>query len=203
MNKPRLPFVVGTCNRFFNPTRGRWYVNLATGACYVTNVDDTLTTVLGSCIAACVRDPRRGIGGMNHFLLPTLEGSRSDFVTDSGRYGVHAMELMVNEIMKAGAERRELEFKIFGGGEVIDGMSDTGSQNVEFIRSYIEAEGFRVVAMDLGGEVARRIEYQPVSGNCRVKRLEGRRVLPNVAALEQTHKHSLVAKPAETDIELF
>ena len=199
----RLPFVVGTCNRYFNPGKGKWYVGLATGACYVTNVDDVLTTVLGSCIAACVRDPRRGIGGMNHFLLPSGEGHVEQFTTDVGRYGVHAMELLVNEVMKAGATRSELEIKIFGGGEVIDMHSDTGIRNVSFVKAYLKAEGYRIAALDVGGGFARRLEYSPISGVARVKRMEGKKALPSVVLQEEKYRKDLSQQPTEGDIELF
>lgn len=122
--------------------------------------DIVLTTVLGSCVAACMRDPMAGVGGMNHFLLPgALEGRKHDV-----ERGVHAMELLINALMRAGARRDRLEAKLFGGARMLKNLSDIGAQNAAFATSFLRQEGIACHADSLGGEQARRIRYAPVSG---------------------------------------
>jgi chemotaxis protein CheD len=131
----------------------------------VNDPNVVLSTVLGSCVAACIRDPDAGVGGMNHFLLPgELNSGTSD---DAERYGVHLMELLVNGLLKRGAQRQRLEAKLFGGARVVAGLSDIGAKNAAFARSYLRNEGIKLVAEDLGGVNGRRVEYYPVSGRAR------------------------------------
>ncbi len=127
--------------------------------------DLVMTTVLGSCVAACLRDPVARIGGMNHFLLPGDEeraGSR-----DAERYGVHLMELLVNGLMSQGAHRGRLEAKLFGGARTIFKSSDIGEMNAGFAERFLNNEGISIVGRSLGGSSGRRIEYRPVSGRAR------------------------------------
>lgn len=155
----------GTPRRFRNPCDGDWYVQVTQGETYVTrNSDEVLTTVLGSCISACIRDPLMKVGGMNHFLLPDSDRSGRD----SQRYGAHAMELLINEIMKRGGVRQRLEAKIFGGASVISSASEIGSRNAAFARQYLLDEGIRLIGGDVGGTHARRIQYWPMSGRVRL-----------------------------------
>lgn len=137
----------------------------------VANPNVVLATILGSCVAACLRDPEVGVGGMNHFLLPGETGG-----TDvAERYGVHLMELLVNGLLKRGARRERLEGKLFGGARMLDGLPDIGSKNAEFARRFLRNEGIRIVAEDLGGIRGRRLEYYPVSGRARQIFLSGER----------------------------
>jgi chemotaxis protein CheD len=123
--------------------------------------DVVLTTLLGSCVAACLRDPMAGVGGMNHFLLPGEAGA-------SGlRYGVHAMELLVNGLIKRGARRERLEAKLFGGARLSDHLADVGSQNADFAERFLREEGIRFMGGSLRGEQPRRIQFWPVSGRAR------------------------------------
>jgi len=120
-----------------------------------------LTTILGSCVAACIRDPVVGVGGMNHFLLPGDDGS-------SGlRYGVQSMELLVNALLRRGARRDRLEVKLFGGARLIDGLTDVGTQNAGFAERFVRDEGLIHAGGSLRGDRARRIQYWPVSGRAR------------------------------------
>ncbi len=123
-----------------------------------------LTTMLGSCIAACMRDPIAGVGGMNHFLLPdTEEGDRSA----SLRYGANAMELLVNGLLSIGAKRDRLEAKLFGGGRMADGFTDIGEKNAEFAELYLKRERIPLLGGSTRGREARRIQFWPVSGRVR------------------------------------
>ncbi|MFN3933297.1 chemotaxis protein CheD [Parvibaculum sp.] len=154
----------GSPRRFRNPRDGDWYVQVTQGETYVTNRDDeVLTTVLGSCVSACIRDPLLKMGGMNHFLLPDSDATGRD----SQRYGAHAMELLINEILKRGGVRQRLVAKIFGGASVISSVSEIGMRNAAFARRYLLEEGIRLVGGDVGGAHARRIQYWPASGRVR------------------------------------
>lgn len=126
--------------------------------------DAVLTTVLGSCVAACIFDARSGIGGMNHFLLP---GDDERSGNDDLRYGVHAMELLINGIMKLGARRDALQAKLFGGAEIVAGLSRIGGKNGAFATRYLEKEGIPMIGGSLGGVLARRIQFWPASGRAR------------------------------------
>jgi chemotaxis protein CheD len=123
--------------------------------------DLMMTTILGSCVSACVRDPEAGVGGMNHFLLPGEEG-------EGGlRYGVQAMELLVNGLLRRGARRDRLEAKLFGGGRMFNGLADVGQQNAAFAERFLRDEGIRMAGGSLRGDRARRIQFWPVSGRAR------------------------------------
>lgn len=161
-----------------------------------------VSTLLGSCVAACIRDRRNNVGGLNHFLLPN--GARSDGEF-SARYGVHAMEVLINEILKAGSgDKRNLEAKVFGGGAFIgSGKADSvGEKNSIFVMEYLHAENIDVVASDLGGDRARRVIFIPSTGLVRVNRL------PNsanaVAGLaERKLLQRIVTVPRSSGVELF
>ncbi len=186
----------GTPRRFRNPRDGDWYVQVTQGETYVTKQnDEVLTTVLGSCVSACIRDPLMRVGGMNHFLLPDADRSGRD----SQRYGAHAMELLINEILKLGGIRQRLEAKIFGGANVISSGAEIGSRNASFARQYLIDEGIRLIGGDVGGTHARRIQYWPVSG--RVRQLAISSDVRPIVELEVKSARS-IAEEAD-DVELF
>jgi chemotaxis protein CheD len=127
-------------------------------------------TVLGSCVAVCLRDGRAGVGGMNHFMLP--ESSCGDAV--SARYGVHAMELLINDCMRAGADRGRLEAKVFGGGHVLRVRETDGNvpqRNIQFALEFLAVEGIPIISRDLGGYAAREIYFFTDTGRTMLKRL--------------------------------
>lgn len=120
-----------------------------------------LSTILGSCVAMCLRDPVAGVGGMNHFLLPDGSGAG----TDAGRrYGAYAMELLINDVLKAGGRRDRLEAKLFGGGRMFDSLRDVGRSNADFAEKFLRDEGIPVVGGSLRGDGGRRVHYWPVTG---------------------------------------
>jgi len=123
------------------------------------------STLLGSCVGACMRDPIAGVGGMNHFLLPGSDAANGS--PDSEREGVHLMELLVNGLMRQGAQRDRLEAKIFGGARMMRGLSDIGKKNADFAKRFLSYEGIRIVGSDLGGERGRRLHFWPVTGRAR------------------------------------
>jgi chemotaxis protein CheD len=152
--------------------------------------DVVLTTVLGSCVSACIRDPLAGVGGMNHFLVGE-PGPASQ--ADDERYGAFAMELLINALLTRGACRNRLEAKLFGGARMFDALSDIGAHNADFARRFLAAEGVLVVGASLGGTAARRVEYWPVSGRAR-QRLVSDRAAPPVTR---------PVVPAGGELELF
>lgn len=188
-----------TLRKFRNPRDGLLHVQLTLGDTYVTSApEEVLTTILGSCIAACIRDPVGGVGGMNHFLLP--DGNSGD--REARCYGVNAMELLINDILKHGGDRRRLEAKLFGGGNVVSALTDVGSRNYAFARQFLTDEGIPIVGGDVGGDMARRIQYMPFSGRARqalVKGAEQRLVEEELTAL---HKKTKAPATAD-DVEFF
>ncbi|MDY8107776.1 chemotaxis protein CheD [Fulvimarina sp. 2208YS6-2-32] len=149
------------------------------GQAYVTRQDIVLTTLLGSCIAACICDREAGVGGMNHFLLPGESnnglGSRSE------SYGAYLMELLINGLLTKGARRHALQAKVFGGARTMDLMSDIGSRNAEFALEFLQTEGIACVCVDVGGVRGRRIEYWPQTGRSRRLLMSEKVALANVS----------------------
>jgi chemotaxis protein CheD len=121
-----------------------------------------LTTILGSCVAACMRDPAARVGGMKHFLLPG--DTQAPHLEEAQSYGVHLMELLVNSLMRRGARRDRLEAKLFGGGRMMQRLSNIGGLNASFAERFLRREGIKVVGASLGGVRGRRVQYWPVSG---------------------------------------
>ena len=172
------PAVTGfdTVIRYWDATNGRWTAKLGPGDCYVTCEDEVITTVLGSCIAACIRDTVADVGGMNHFMLPESSGSSEDRWLDpktglATRYGSYAMESLINSLLKLGARRERLEVKLFGAGRMFRTRLDVGQRNIDFIHDYLRTEGLTAVAADLGDICPRRVAYFPATGKARVLRL--------------------------------
>ncbi len=152
-------------------------VKVLPGEYFVHDEDILILTTLGSCIAACLWDRERRIGGMNHFMLPEGTGG-------SGRYGSFAMELLINELLKRGATRATLEAKVFGGGQVISGMNsiNVGERNTQFVLDYLKTERIPVVSKDVLDIYPRKVCLLPASGKAMVKRLA------------PTHPEALVAQ---------
>lgn len=132
-----------------------------------------LKTVLESCVSACVRDITAGIGGMNHFMLPENADPNSRDASVAMRYGAYAMEVLLSELLRAGARRERLEAKVFGGGAVLAHMKllNIGERNADFVLRYLEKERVRIAAQDLRGKLPRRINYFPGTGRVTVRKL--------------------------------
>jgi chemotaxis protein CheD len=208
--KSQLPAVAAGfehVKRYWDPGCDRWSAKILPGEYFVTRSDEAITTVLGSCIAACIRDPATRIGGMNHFMLPE-DGSpgKSSWIEGPGglatRYGSYAMESLINELMKLGARRDRLEVKLFGGGRILSSMTDVGQKNIAFARDFLKVEGFKILAEDVGDVCPRRVIYFPATGVVMLKRLRALDVSV-IAQRESIYLTSLAAKPAGDDVELF
>ncbi|SNS60472.1 CheD, stimulates methylation of MCP proteins [Noviherbaspirillum humi] len=173
------------------------------GEYYYTCKDMMIVTVLGSCVSACIRDRVTGIGGMNHFMLP--EGGDGDGpVSASMRYGTYAMEVLINDLLKAGARRENLEAKVFGGGNVLRGFVaiNVGERNAQFVREYLRAENIRVLAEDLNDIYPRKVYFFPRSGKVLVKKLKqlNNNTLVN---REQDYANRLQQAPVAGSVDLF
>lgn len=206
-----LPSTIGGfegMSRFWDTANERWASKVKPGECYVTQSDEVICTVLGSCIAACIRDPEVGVGGMNHFLLPDSNGSAADRWLDpktglATRYGSYAMESLVNSLLKLGARRERLEIKLFGAGRMFNSRADIGQRNIVFVRQYLRTEGLQAVAEDLGDIYPRRIAYFPASGKVRVLRLRPVEASA-IAAQERRFLSDIRTRAAGGgDVELF
>lgn len=186
-----------------DPAEGITTIKILPGEFYVTSTNERIETVLGSCIAACVRDPIAGIGGMNHFMLPiNKSGSGSSELSDANRYGNFAMENLVNALLTKGAKRERLEFKLFGGGRIMSSMTNIGWYNIGFAFDYVFTEGFKVVSQDIGDVYPRKVLYYPNTGRARVRRLNPMHNQA-LAAEENNYIHKIESKPVEGDVELF
>ena len=141
------------------------------GEFFVSREAEVLTTVLGSCVSACIRDKQRNIGGMNHFMLPDAEMGASVDTATAGRYGTHAMQFLIDGIVRLGGSMENLEVKIFGGGRIVEGMSDVGQRNIRFIREFLQEAGIPVHAEDVGLAFPRKVNYFVDTGKVMVKKL--------------------------------
>lgn len=166
----RLPIAT---NLYYDNHFQRPGVKLLPNEFYTTHEDMVLVTVLGSCVAACIQDRTAGIGGMNHFMLPDDGADVAQAASDSMRYGAYAMEVLINELIKAGGRRERFEAKVFGGGAVLAGMTtmNIGDRNSEFVRRYLALEKIRIVAEDLQGSHPRKVAFMPRTGQVMVKKL--------------------------------
>ena len=173
------------------------------GEFYYTGHDMLIVTVLGSCVAACIRDRVTGLGGMNHFMLPD-GGDANSPVSASMRYGTFAMEVLINELLKAGARRENLEAKVFGGGAVLRGFSamNVGERNATFVMNYLRTEQIRVLAEDLNDIYPRKVYFFPRTGKVLVKKLMQTQN-DTVAKRELAYASRLKVEPVGGDIDLF
>lgn len=183
-----------------------WSARILPGEYYVTCGDEMISTVLGSCVSACFRDPVAGVGGMNHFMLPGEERSGSGLADDRlvTRYGLAAMENLVNDILKLGGQKKRLELKLFGGGKVMSmELNNIGGRNIEFVREFARMEGFHISAEDLGTEHPRKANYFPNSGRVLVRRLASVQ-RQGLADRERNYQADICnQQQASGDIELF
>lgn len=209
--RPKLPEALPGfehVNRYWDPRMKIAVAKILPGECYVSKSGEMISTVLGSCISACIRDVNLGIGGMNHFMLPIRSEhsstQRSSVVNAALCYGNWAMEFLINTILALGAQRADLEVKVFGGGRVLSCMTniDIGSRNIDFVKAYLEQEKMPITSSDVGGERPRKILYFPDTGAVKLKRI----VSSNNGTIEkreQAYINSMRKIPRADDIEIF
>ncbi|MFV1873229.1 MAG: chemoreceptor glutamine deamidase CheD [Oleiphilus sp.] len=194
-------------NRYWDKQRACIAAKILPGELYVTRMDEMIVTVLGSCVSACIRDVKMEIGGMNHFMLPSkaeyTNEQWGDSVSSAARYGNWAMEFLINEILKLGGKKENLEIKVFGGANVMAHLNYIGERNITFVKHYIEEEGFDLAASDVGGLYPRKILYFPKTGAVKMRKI---RDVQNETILERELNYSrkLNDKPRSSGgVELF
>lgn len=158
---------------YFDRAFGSDAAKILPGEFYCTRRDIMIVTVLGSCVSACIRDRVSGIGGMNHFMLPDGGDSADVLHSASARYGIYAMDVLIEELLKMGARRDAIEAKVFGGGAVLRGITslNVGERNALFVREYLKAQKISIVAEDLNDVFARKVYFFPRSGRVLVKKI--------------------------------
>jgi chemotaxis protein CheD len=180
----------------------RYGVKVLPGEFFVSDEDIVITTVLGSCVAACLWDRQARIGGMNHFMLPG-DGRETDALGLAGRYGVFAMEQLINEMIKRGGRKANFEAKVFGGGQVLRHMTtiNIGERNAQFVEQFLRTEGIRIGARDLLDVHPRRVAFFPATGRAMCKKLA--QADTTLIAAEQQYNAKLAATRVAGDVELF
>jgi len=201
-------------NRHINFALNKYYdkifdlpaAKILPGEFYATVHKEVIVTVLGSCVSACLRDPYTGIAGMNHFMLP-LQNNASGRPDDvSARYGVHAMELLINELIKLGARRSRLQAKVFGGANVMPTFvrKPVGQQNADFVLDFLQAEGIPVLAQDLLQSHPRKVYFFTASGQVKVRRFASVRN-DTLFERERAYNQELIQETSRGggDVDLF
>ena len=199
-NEPKEQFAT---NVYYDRTFDCDAAKILPGEYFYTPKDMLIVTVLGSCVSACIRDRVKGLGGMNHFMLPD-GGDPNNPVSASMRYGTYAMEVLINDLLKAGARRENMEAKVFGGGAVLKGFTaiNVGSRNADFVMSYLKTEKMRVVAEDLNDVYPRKVYFFPRTGKVLVKKLMQTHN-DTLARRELDYASRLKVEPVGGDIDLF
>ncbi|HEX9718259.1 MAG TPA: chemoreceptor glutamine deamidase CheD [Ramlibacter sp.] len=179
-------------------------VKIQPGQYYAAGGEGSICTVVGSCVSTCLWDPVRRIGGMNHFMLPGEPSGTASPWGLSARFGVYAMEVLINEMLHLGAERGRLVAKVFGGAQVLQGFDtlDVGRMNSTFVLNFLQEEGIQLLAQDLLGTCPRKLHFFPASGKVRLKKLH----LQQYDVVQQQEREYLV-RLGETagggEIEIF
>lgn len=199
---PSPPPVQGfeDAHRLWDPVHHRWTVRIVPGELFVTPHDESISTVLGTSLSVCMRDPVLRIGGMNHFILPIRIDEATGMVTrdtkEALRYGRSVMERLLREVLKLGASRERLKAKMYGGSRHLQPGHDASESTIAFARRYLRDQGVPVVAERLGDGYPRRLMYFPSSGMAVMDRLP-KRLVAAVAKREMQYVQSLIQSPAE------
>ena len=210
MTTPKLPRPLrgfAHVNRYWDKRLNIPAAKILPGQFYVSNQGEMIATVLGSCISACIRDKTTGVGGMNHFMLPSGSNGPSaswqnSKVSASLRYGEWAMEFLINEILKHGGNKKNFEVKIFGGGKILQNMTDIGERNINFVLEFLAQEDLAISSSDLGDNCPRKVLYFSDTGKVKMKRL--RSIHNNtIREREQEYAQSIEKEPSSGDVELF
>lgn len=206
-NLPAAPAGFEHVNRYWDRQNEGYAAKITPGEFYVSTQREIITTILGSCIAACVWDKHTCVGGMNHFMLPRAGYSSSSSWQDSPvgmatRYGNVAMERLINAALANGATRKNLEVKIFGGAKVLNIDSDVGQTNIDFVLEYLKTEDYTLRALDVGGKYPRKVLFFPDSGRVRVKKLYSSHN-QTLQQREKVYRMQLDTEIVEGEVTLF
>jgi chemotaxis protein CheD len=203
--RERETTVTGATTQPPRKERARTEVRIHIGGVVATREPTVIKTLLGSCVAVCLFDPVTRAGGMNHFILPAAEPSNGEHL-DATRFGLHAMDCLVGALQKAGADRRRLVAKLFGGAHVLsvsEASEGVAQRNIRFIEEFVRDERIPVISQDLGGRVARQVHFHTDTGKAYVRRLGGS-MRRRVRSEEQVHlRHLVKAPPTFGDVTLF
>lgn len=176
------------------------------GEYYVTDKDEIIATVLGSCISVCIKDEKNQIAGMNHFMLPGDFAMEEVLISQSGRYGMYAMELIMGDLLKLGGDRDNLSAKVFGGGHVLASVHDSAksvpASNIRFVKAFLAMEGIKVISSDVGGYYGRKVLYMPKSGKVFVKKIRSDKTT-KVVKREANFKKTLAQESESDGLTLF
>ncbi len=168
---------------------------LEPGEYYATDKQEILYTLVGSCIAACVYDLDRRIAGMNHFMLPGIVDPRNILRSEVGRYGMFAMELLIGELVKLGAERKRFKAKIFGGGNTLGSghsVANVAQANIDFARKFLELEGIPIAAEDMGGHGGRKILFFADTGKVLMQRVASPTAIAPLTRAEEQYRRTIL-----------
>lgn len=210
MKQPTNEQVIKKCLFGFDHIKRHWseahssvVAIIEPGQLYVTQNPELIMTTLGSCIAACVRDPASAVGGVNHFMLPVkgnIYEDKAHHISGAMRYGNWAMEYLINQILKSGGKRRNLEVKLFGAGGSFDTRS-VCELNIKFITEYMHDENLKIAAKDLGGLNARTIIYNPLTGKILMKSLSMKPL--ELVEAEKKYSRTIDQSQEGNDVQLF
>lgn len=192
-------------HRYWDSQAGAFAVTVLPGKHYLTSAkDEVISTLLGSCVAACIFDLSAGWGGLNHFLLPCGGPDGPDLGDSATRYGNYAMEALINDLLKRGARRENIEVKVFGGANVIETQTKNmiGSKNADFVLGFLKSENFRVSGQHLGGDRPRRILFNPTTGKVQMQLLK-RSAAKKIEKVEKGFNASVKQSGLTGSIELF
>ncbi len=191
-------------NKYFDPYQKVWATKIMPGEFHVSAGDELIVTTLGSCISACIRDIKIGIGGMNHFMLPTSNKGEWAGKNASTRFGNFAMEYLINEILKNGGLKENMQASILGGGIMFktESVNAVGKKNIDFAKEYLATEKIPIIYEDVGGEVSRKVYFTPKNGKIIVKKLT---TLHNdtIIKREKILSKDISQKPTTGGVEIF
>jgi len=165
-----------------------------------------IATLLGSCVAVCLYDETVPIGGMNHFMLPSMRRRENNAEVDSVLSGDYAMEVLLNGLLTQGAARHRIKAKAFGGGTIISGSAadGIGKRNAGFAREWLGREGIPIVASDFLGPWSRKVLFVPATGDAYSRRIATTMITSQEVAREEVaYAASLATRPPTSNVELF
>lgn len=188
-------------NRYWNRSKNMYVAQIKVGEFYVTKKNEAITTLLGSCVAVCIREKVLKMGGMNHFMLP-IASNGNEMSIRTALYGDFAMESLMNEILKYGGKRENFEVKVFGGAYVLSMPSNIGEDNVKFVINYLHEENLNIISQDVGDIYPRNVVYYPYTGVAMVRKLISEPTY-NVISEERKYLKSLKKNSGTEKIDIF